>query len=321
MKRQTKVWLVVAVSLLIVGCIIFGGVMTVLKWDFRQLSTTKFEANTHDITETYSNISVVGDTADIVFLPSEDDATRVVCYEEKNLRHSVSVQDDTLVVQLVNTKKWYEYIGIHFGSSKITVYMPKGVYGNLVIKTDTGAVEIPQDFTFESMNVQGSTGKVTNQASAVRGIKVWVSTGDIYMEKVTAEALDLAVSTGKVTVTDATCTGDVAVSVSTGKATLKNVGCARFLSSGNTGDISLHNVIAKAEFSITRTTGDVTFEKCDATEMVVTTDTGDVKGSLLTDKVFITKTDTGRVSVPETTSGGKCKITTDTGDIYLRVDD
>ncbi len=319
MKRQTKIWLILAASFLAVGCIMFGCVMSALQWDFRQLSTTQFETNVYSVTEPYTNVSIVGDTADIVFLPSDDNTTKVVCYEEQGLRHTVSVQDDRLVVQFVNTEKWYEHIGINFESPKITVYMPKGAYGALTIKTDTGDVTIPKAFTFESMDIQGSTGDVTNEASVSHNIKVWVSTGAIRMEKVTAEALDLAVSTGKVTTTDVTCTGDVAVSVSTGKTVLTNVSCASFLSSGNTGDISLYNVIAANKLSIARTTGDVTFERCDAAELVVTTDTGDVRGSLLTDKVFMAHSDTGRVTVPETTSGGRCKITTDTGSIDIHL--
>lgn len=319
MKQQTKVWLVIAASLLAIGCIMFGSVMLVLKWDFRQLSTTKFETNTHDIALPYTNVSIVGDTADIVFLPSDDGAVKVVCYEQKNLRHNVSVQDNCLIIHLSDTRKWYEHIGIVWGTPAITVYMPKGAYGNLVIKTDTGDVEIPKDFTFESMNIQGSTGDVTNYASTANDIKVRVSTGNIRMETVTVQSLDLAVSTGKVTATDITCAGDMAVSVSTGKVALTNIRCENLLSSGNTGNISLNNVIAKNKFSIVRTTGDVTFDQCDAAEIFVTTDTGHVKGSLLTDKVFITQTDTGRVTVPETVNGGRCKITTDTGDIHIRV--
>ena len=34
MRKTGKVWLIVAAVLLAVGLFIFGGVMTVLKWDF-----------------------------------------------------------------------------------------------------------------------------------------------------------------------------------------------------------------------------------------------------------------------------------------------
>jgi len=90
MKNTTKIWLVVATSLILVGCILFGGAMTMVKWDFTKLQTAKYETNNHDLPE-YHNISIKTDTADIVFLPSESDRYSVVCYEQKNARHSVSV--------------------------------------------------------------------------------------------------------------------------------------------------------------------------------------------------------------------------------------
>ncbi|MBP3381590.1 MAG: DUF4097 family beta strand repeat protein [Clostridia bacterium] len=319
MRTQTKIWLCIAVSLLLIGGVIFGGAMMKLNWDFTKLSTTQFVTNTYEITDAYKDIFVIIDTANLTFVPSKDGICKVVCYEEQNAQHKVAVQDGTLIVQAENEKKWYEHIGIHFDTPMVTVYMPQGAYGALNVNFATGSVEIPQTFTFDNIKAQGSTGYVTNLASATGDIKIWTSTGAIRVENVNACSLDLAVSTGKVTVSDVTCTGDVAVSVSTGKTALTNVKCAGVASDGNTGDISMKNVVAQNAVSIVRTTGDVTFDGCDAAEIAVTTDTGDVKGSLLTDKVFIAQSDTGRIRVPETTNGGKCKITTDTGDIDIHV--
>lgn len=321
MKKQTKVWLCIAAFLVVVGCIFFGSVMTVLKWDFTKLSTVTYETNTYELTDNYKNISIVTTTADILFVPSDDGESKVVCYEEKNLSHKVTVQNDTLTVWVVNEKKWYEYIGTNFGTPKITVYMPPGTYAALNVKSNTGDVEIPKEFAFESMDIEESTGDVINRASASDGIKIKTTTGNIQVENISADTLNLTVSTGRVTVTDVTCTGDVAVNVSTGKTYLTNVTCAGVTTGGNTGDVSLKNVVAENILSVVRSTGDVTFDGCDAAEIFVKTDTGRVKGSLLTEKVFITQSDTGRVTVPETTSGGRCQITTDTGDIYITVQD
>ena len=45
MSKITKIWLIIAASFVLIGCIIFGGVMTMLKWDFTKLSTDKYETN------------------------------------------------------------------------------------------------------------------------------------------------------------------------------------------------------------------------------------------------------------------------------------
>ncbi len=293
--------------------------MAMFQWDFKKLSTVKYESNDYEIRENYKNISIITDTADIVFVPSENAKTSVVCHEQKNAKHSVTAKDGTLAIELVDTRKWYEHIGINFGTPKITVSIPQGEYGTLSAKSSTGDVEIPKAFTFQSIDISESTGNVTSYASALEVIKIKTSTGAIRVENASAGVLDLSVSTGKVTVSNVTCRGDVKINVSTGKTNLTDTTCKNVISSGDTGDLSLKNVIAAERFSVSRSTGDVKFNGCDAGELSVTTDTGDVTGSLLTDKVFITQTDTGRVDVPKTTTGGRCEITTDTGDIKITI--
>ena len=319
MQKRRVLWLVIAAALILVGCIMFGGVMTMLRWDFTNLSTVKYETNEHEINETYRNISVITDTADLVFLPAEDGKTKVVCHEEEHATHCVTVEEGSLVIEVSDTRKWYEHVGIHFDTPKITVYLPKGEYGGLSVKISTGDVTIPEDFTFESMDVSGNTGHVTSYASASGKVKIKTSTGSIRVENISANALELSVSTGDIAAFKVTCQGDVTVHVSTGKTKLADISCKNLISSGSTGDISLKNVIAAEAFSIDRTTGDVKLDGCDAAQIAVKTNTGDVTGTLLSEKNFIAKTNTGRVDVPKTLTGGKCDITTNTGDIKISI--
>ncbi len=319
MSKKTKVWLIIAASLMLVGLILFAAGMAAHNWDFTKLSTEKYETNTYEINEEFSGISVNTDTAGIFFAASDDDACRVVCYEQENSRHTVDVQDSTLIIRVVDEREWYEYIGINFGTPKITVYIPQGEYGALSVKSSTGDVEIPKDFKFKSIDISESTGNVTNYASASEVIKIKTSTGDIRVENVSANTLDLSVSTGGITISNVTCEGDVKLNVSTGKAKLTDVECKNVISSGSTGDISLKAVNAAEKFSIERNTGDVKFDGCDAAEIFIETDTGDVTGSLLSEKVFIVETDTGSVDVPKTVTGGRCEITTDTGDVRIQI--
>jgi len=320
MSKAVKIWLIVAISLILIGCILFAGVMTVLKWDFKKLSTNKYETNTYEIKEDFKSISIDTDTADIAFVPSKDPKCSVVCYEEENANHSVSVKDGALTVKRENNKKWYEYIGINFESPKITVYIPEGEYGELKIRSSTGKLEIPNNFSFESIDVTATTGDVKLLSSAKNAIKIKVTTGKITVENVTAKSLILSASTGDITVSNVKCEGNITVNVSTGKTYLTNISCDSVRSEGDTGDITLKNVIASGKFSIERDTGDVKFEKCDAASISVETDTGDVTGSLLSEKIFFAESDTGKVSVPKSASGGRCEIETDTGDIKITVE-
>lgn len=319
MNKTTRVWLIVAGMLILIGCIIFGGVMGLLKWDFTKLSTFRYLTNQYEVNEVFQNISLKTNTADISFAVTEDNKCTVVCYEQENIRHSVRIQGDTLMVDVVDERRWYEYVGIFAESPKITVYMPAGAYQALTIREDTGDVEIPQAFQFANIDIHTSTGDINNYASVEKSVKLSATTGSIHVEGISTNTLDLSVSTGKVTVTDVDCAEDIKIEVTTGKVNVTNVTCKNIHSDGDTGDIMLDNVIATEKISVERSTGDVNFDHCDAAEVFVETDTGDVKGSLLTDKIFITETDTGKVIIPETTTGGKCSISTDTGDIRINI--
>ena len=106
-----KKWLITAGVLILIGCIVFAGGMDALQWDFNGLSTGKYETNEHTIRDSYQNISVAIDTADITFLPSANAKTSVVCFEKENEKHAISVKDDTLVIELEDNRQWYEHIG------------------------------------------------------------------------------------------------------------------------------------------------------------------------------------------------------------------
>ena len=313
------IWLIAAASLILVGGIVFVCVMGALKWDFSRLATSKLQTNSHPVTEPFEDIRLKTDTARITFVLSEDESCLIECKEHENQKHTVKVEDGVLTVELVDTRRWYEYISIGFSTPSITVSLPKRDYGALFIESKTGEVMLSRELVFASMDIQNKTGSVTNLASAMGEVRIKTTTGHVEVEGISAGSLALSVTTGRVRVTDVTCSGDASLYVSTGDASLTNMTCKSFSSNGDTGDILLTNLIAEESLSIERDTGDVTLAGCDAAELFVTTDTGDVNGSLLTEKVFIAQSDTGRVEVPRTVTGGRCEITTDTGDIKISI--
>ena len=321
MRTATKVWLIVAGALTALGIIVFGTAFMAIGGDIAGFSTNKYETNEHQITDEFENILIKSNIATIKLVASEDDSCSVVCYEQTNLKHSVSVKDGALEIKVVDGRKWYEHIGINFSAPTVTVYIPKGEYGDLDISVSTGDVDIPKEFGFENIDVTASTGRVMLGATVKQEVNITTTTGDIVGNGVTAASMKLSVSTGRVELNGITCEGDLSVSVSTGKARVSGVTCKNFRSYGDTGKLYLGHLKAEEKIRVKRSTGDVTFEACDAAEISVRTDTGDVEGTLRSDKVFITRTDTGDVDVPRTTSGGRCEIITDTGDIEISIID
>lgn len=317
MKTKTKIWLFSAAALVLAGLFLFGGVMMALGFNFAKLSTVKYETNEYEITDPYNDIRIEADTADILFLPSGDGKTTVVCHEEENQKHTVSVRDGVLSVKVNDTRAWYEHVGIRFGAPKVTVYLPAGAYGLLSLHVSTGDVVIPHEFSFGGVDVEASTGDVTLRASEAGEVRIKTTTGAIRAENIHAATLSLSVSTGSVTIDNATVTGSVNVQVTTGRTALTDLSCRRLYSEGSTGKITLTNTFARERIEIKRSTGDVTFGGCDATEISVRTTTGSVRGSLASPKDFDARSGTGRVRVPDTTTGGRCEIRVDTGDIHI----
>ncbi len=319
MSKGNKMWIIIAASLLAVGLLIFAGAMIALDFDFTKLSTVKYETNTYEVREDFNKISIDADVTEIEFVLSDSKQCKVVCFEREKAKHSAAVQDGTLTIRTIDTRKWYDYIGFSFGEPKMTIYLPKTEYASLLIKGSTGDIEIPKDFAFDTVDISASTGDVACYASASESMKIKLSTGGVCVKNISVGTLDLSVTTGSVTASSINCEGNIKVSVSTGKTKLTDISCKNVMSSGSTGNIILKNVIAAESFSIERSTGDVILEGSDAAEIYVKTSTGDVTGTLLSEKVFITKTNTGSVNVPETLTGGKCEIKTSTGNIQIHI--
>ena len=48
MSKRKKIWLILATVLTLVGILLFGVTMTILKWDFQKLNTAKFNIKTEN---------------------------------------------------------------------------------------------------------------------------------------------------------------------------------------------------------------------------------------------------------------------------------
>ena len=312
-------WIITAVVLLIAGVLICGISFRNFGFNFRKLNTAAYVTNTYDVNDRFRNITIHGDTENIRFVYAEDGKCRIVCYEEENDLHNVRVVDQTLTIDRKDRKGFHWNIGIVTESPSITLYLPEKTFEQLSIGSDTGDVDIPEEFSFNTINIDLDTGDMRCLASAEGEIRVRTNTGSVFMKDVTAAGMRLSSDTGKMELSDVKISGDLEIKEHTGKVVLENVACRNLTSDGDTGSLVMTNVTASAEFNLERSTGDIRFSGCDAETIRVKTDTGDVTGTLLTEKVFITETDTGSVDVPKSVSGGRCEISTDTGDIRIEI--
>lgn len=335
MTRALKIWLITAALLILLGALLFVGVMAAAGWDLSGLSGT-VEQGSIPVGEAFERIVINGDTQDLRILPSEDGVCRVD-YALRRGSASAIVSGGTLTVELQRDTAWYRDF-FQFGDSKVTLLVPMASYEALAVNSSTGDIEIAAGLRFESVEIELSTGdiRVLADASAVR---VKGSTGNVTLENAEVGSLTVSLSTGDVRLSSVACPGTVDITVSTGRVVVESSALGALSTNGDTGDLTVKDTAISgavtverttgdvdlysstaAEITVKTSTGDVSFRAADAGEITVTTSTGDVRGTLRTEKIFIPRTSSGKIRVPETLTGGPCRITTSTGDIEITIE-
>ena len=282
---KKKILTILAVSLIVAGFIIGTTGLVAVNFDFSKLTLARLTSNIHNIEEDFTDISIDTDISDVRLELSVDGTCQVVCMEEVNYTHKVSVEHNTLTITTEDNRMWYEKIGMNFGEfHSVTIRIPKKAYKDITVNCRTADVEIPKDFFFCLAHITTTTGDIKWQGSMVNNLMLSVSTGDIFVD---------------------------------------DTGCQNLTAKTSTGDIRLSRTTASQSFVAKTGTGDVRFDRFSSRAMSVQTGTGNVTGTLLSNMVFITKTDTGDVKVPDLPkkSVGKGEITSVDGDkIYVSMD-
>ena len=326
---------IVGILILALGLVVSGISFALMGFSFNSFAKEKYESVTTEIGTEFTAIDIRGNTENIRLCRIDQNfpetrTPRVVCSENSWLKHTVTVENDTLTIRSVDTRKWYDHIGISVsGKPEIVLYLPSIPY-ILNIESDTGDVEIIGSFLWSDVSIRTDTGDVYALDTIGVNISAQTSTGDIRWAYQEAPPIDrkafnvlgdmsFTTSTGHIRAENVCCQGSVFIHVSTGKTQLDDFTCANLETTGSTGDITLKNTAIQGSLNIQRSTGDVKFEDSDAAVIHIETDTGDVTGTLLSPKVFFTETDTGKVQVPRSVTGGGCEITTSTGDIKLEI--
>ncbi len=317
MNAKMKKLIPAALILLVVGALIMVAALFSMKFDFRRLATKSVETKTYTPEGDFDDILIGTNTAELRFLPSEDGKLKVVCVEEKGREHIVSTLSGKLTIQEVDTREWYEQLGIGAEKTSVTVYLPGKEYGKLNLRTSTGDVDIPDSFRFADVLMSASTADIRFRADVEGSVSIQTSTGSITLSGLRAGSLDLQASTGHITVKETTVEGNVTLRASTGDVELNDLSCAEVKVKTSTGDVDFGFVLASESLRAETTTGRVTFDRSDAPEIYVETDTGDVRGTILTPKIFEADTDTGKVKLPASAPGGRCVLKSDTGSFEL----
>ena len=246
--KKTIIWIFTSFFLVLVAGIIL----------YSLANPCKLETHEYEIKENFKDIKIATNTADIQFILSENQNSFVVCEEEKNANHSVTVKENTLRIEFNDNKKWYEEIGITLRAPKITVYLGKSECGNISLKTDTG------DILLESII---ATGKLATEAD----------TGNVNFEACDASEIFIKTDTGNVLLDDVITTGKLAIETDTGNVKFKACDASAVIIETDTGNVTGSFLTDKVVFAESNT-GKIDIPKVIADEKCeITTDTGNIK--------------------------------------------
>ena len=320
MRTSKKNVIIIAGIMIVAGLIISVGAMAVRGFDFTTMNTVSFETNTYTIDEEFSNISINGEECDVILLPSEDESCKVVCYENDKVYHSVEVKDDTLTIERHDNRKWYEYIGVYWGNMEIEVYLPEKEYKSLYAKNQSGDIVIPEHFSFDSVDIQTTSGCINFTALVKGELFTKTTSGDAYIGKTTPSKLSAQSKSGELTMEDVTVQETITFSATSGDVELSGIKGQSITGETKSGVVDFSDVITSDNIRIESSSGDVELYKCDAASLWLQTRSGNVTGTFLTEKIFLTDTSSGDIEVPHSASGGKCEITTTSGDIECDIE-
>ncbi len=299
MKKSVKAAVVLALICIALGAAISLGALAAVRFDLEALNTMKLGSNTYDVNESFSHIHVEGAECTIRLLPSQTDACRVVCTEGDRVSHTVTVEEDTLTILHTDTRRWYEHIGIYWGEMDITVYLPARTYESLYLKTASGAITVPDGFSFSQAELCSVSGDIEYAADTENGLILKSTSGDLTVRSLTAGSLEARTTSGETAVYSTSVRGALTVQTVS-------------------GDVALIDVTAAAQLDIETASGAISLERSDAETLMIQSTSGDVSGTLLTGKQFLTHTASGDVRVPNSSaSGGVCEVTTSSGEISL----
>lgn len=302
MKTSKKLWILAGVSLLILGLLLCAVALAVSGgfMGFADMSTPKYNTNTYEITEAFEHIDIDEIECDVNFLPAEDGKCKITATESEKIYNEIKVVGDTLTVTCKDAREWYEKIGfVWWGETTLTVYLPEREYGELLIKTVSGDIDLAHSFTFLTANVSSTSGDIDFPCSASEGLSIETTSGDISLK-------------------DATVNAEVKIKSVSGDISIRSVNAHALSLTTTSGDIEANSVMVSGKLYAKSTSGDVEFSSSDAALAEIKTSSGDVYCEFLTPKNITTDTSSGDIRVPSSVpASSSCQIKTTSGDIKV----
>lgn len=280
MKRSTKIWLTVALLLIVVGSILLSVFLSAFEWG----NSKEFEEKTYTTEKAFENILVDVDAADVFIKLSTDWGWRVNYCEDVKRPVSVKVENNTLIVQEQDERAWYEYMGIHLTRPRIEIEVPRKALDSLKIQAVAGDIVL-NDHSINSLNLSASAGDIClNNITCAGNMDIHLTTGGVYLSGVTCQNFTTQGSTGDVCLSNTVIADTLSIRRSTGDIDLTSTDAAHLILKTTTGDITC-SLLTDKVYETHTTTGEIHIPQSGGNgKCEVTTTTGDIAITVCNEK-------------------------------------
>ena len=254
MKKTTKIVLLAATAVTVLGILLAGGILFFVQADLTKLSSDTYVEKVYKIDQNFEHISINLRDADITFALSQDGKCRVESKETEQYGLLVTVEKNTLTIKL-DKDQAPPFFAMSFLETELTVYLPKCQYESIHLEQDTGDITMPTDFCFTEAQIDTSTGDIRWSGVVTSRLELETTTGDVYLTNAQCGNVEIEVTTGDVTVTD-TVAGEFSLELTTGDVILERFDAAGISVENTTGDITC-NLLSGKMFVAETLTGDV----------------------------------------------------------------
>lgn len=318
MKSSKKKWIIAALIMIAIGIICIAAITVAVDMDYTKLNNEPFETKTIDINDSFSNIKVCMSNADIKLVLSDSKKCTVECYEQKSLSHCASVENNTLIINEDNNRKWYDNVEFSYSSPTVTVYLPQNEYNSLIIEEYSGDVSVPEGLHFISADVSTFSGEIVFCSSS-ENVKIGTYSGYIQILDAAYDTAIISTESGNAELKSVKITDEFTFSSDSGDFSANDLPCKKFSIETFSGYLNLKNVTASETMSLISQSGDMKLKDCDAEDITIKTETGNVNGTLLSGKTFTKETSSGDIITPANSGKGKCRLSTVNGYIIIKV--
>lgn len=267
MNNGIKIFLIVLLSIIVIGLIMFlvGFIVNGWSFDFIFGKTKLVETKEFD---SINNLTINTNIPDVYIKESTDGKVKVELYSKSYKEKEIKNTNEELNVTL----KENCFLFCFFNKSRINVYLPKDYEKNIVINGSTSDIEL-DSYANSNVTIKVSTGDVTlkevktatiklstgdTKIDKVNDVSISASTGDIEIGTIT-NSLDISTSTGDIDIREININKNSNIKASTGDVTIKKTNSIYVEGDASTGDVNINNNNRKSdiELKIKTSTGDI----------------------------------------------------------------